>query len=74
MIKKKIFNIIQIGSKNDAASYIFDIFIVIVILLNLFVTFFSTFDQSKDRTEILVANSCQNVADQSIYDDNVLPW
>ena len=47
MIKKKIFNIIQIGSKNDAASYIFDIFIVIVILLNLFVTFFSTFDQSK---------------------------
>ena len=46
MNKKKIFNIIQIGSKSDLPSYAFDIGIVIVILLNLFVTFFSTFEQA----------------------------
>ena len=53
MNKKKIFNIIQIGSKSDLPSYAFDIGIVIVILLNLFVTFFSTFEQAAGHEKIL---------------------
>ena len=53
--KKRIFNIIQIGSRSDVASYAFDIGIVIVILVNLFVTFFSTFDQAKGYENILDA-------------------
>ncbi len=53
--KKKIFNIIQIGSRSDVPSYAFDIGIVIVILVNLFVTFFSTFDQAKGYENILDA-------------------
>lgn len=53
--KKRIFNIIQIGSRSDVASYAFDIGIVIVILVNLFVTFFSTFDQAKGYESILDA-------------------
>ncbi len=53
--KKKIFNIIQIGSRSDVPSYAFDIGIVIVILVNLFVTFFSTFDQAKGYESILDA-------------------
>lgn len=52
-VKKKIFNIIQIGSRNDIPSYAFDIGIVIVILVNLFVTFFSTFEQAKGYESIL---------------------
>ncbi|MCR5800688.1 MAG: ion transporter [Lachnospiraceae bacterium] len=44
--KKRVFTIIQIGSKEDFISYSFDIFIVIAIGLNLFVTLFSTFEQS----------------------------
>ena len=53
--KKRIFNIIQIGSRSDVPSYAFDIGIVIVILVNLFVTFFSTFDQAKGYESILDA-------------------
>jgi len=53
--KKRIFSIIQIGSRNDVPSYAFDIGIVIVILVNLFVTFFSTFDQAKGYENILDA-------------------
>ena len=53
--KKRIFNIIQIGSRSDVPSYAFDIGIVIVILVNLFVTFFSTFDQAKGYENILDA-------------------
>ena len=55
MNKKKLFNIIQIGSRNDVPSYAFDIFIVIVIILNLFVTFFSTFEQSSGYESIIDA-------------------
>ena len=47
-MKKKIFHIIQIGSNDDLASRSFDIFIVVMIFLNLFVTLFATFDVSKD--------------------------
>jgi voltage-gated potassium channel len=53
--KKRIFNIIQIGTRNDVPSYAFDIGIVIVILVNLFVTFFSTFEQAKGYESILEA-------------------
>lgn len=45
-MKKRIFNIIQIGNKTDFPSYAFDIGIVIIIVTNLFITFFSTFQQS----------------------------
>ncbi|MBO4847347.1 MAG: ion transporter [Lachnospiraceae bacterium] len=53
MNKKKLFNIIQIGSKNDIPSFAFDIVIVVVIVLNLFVTFFSTFEQALGHEKLL---------------------
>ncbi len=43
--KKQIFHIISIGDRRDTLSRSFDIFIVAVILLNLFVTFADTFDE-----------------------------
>ena len=46
--KKRIFHIIQIGTNDDIASRVFDIFIVCVIFLNLFVVLFDTFDVAKD--------------------------
>ena len=46
--KKRIFHIIQIGTNDDIISRAFDIFIVVMIFLNLFVTLFATFDVSKD--------------------------
>ncbi len=45
-LKKKIFNIIQIGNKNDIPSTLFDYGIITVIAINLFVTLFSTFEAS----------------------------
>ena len=45
-IRKRIFDIIQIGNKEDIPSAAFDIFITIVIFLNLFATLFSTFKES----------------------------
>lgn len=44
-MKKRIFNIIQIGQKDDLPSRIFDIGIVIVILLNIATLFLETFSQ-----------------------------
>ncbi len=44
-VRKRIFNIIEIGNKNDLPSSLFDGFIVTVILLNLTVTLMQTFDQ-----------------------------
>lgn len=52
-MKKRIFNVIQIGSKLDLPSRIFDIGIVVVILVNLFVTFFSTFSQSAPYKDVI---------------------
>ena len=43
--KKRVFHMIQIGDRRDTLSKSFDIFIVVVILLNLFVTFADTFDE-----------------------------
>lgn len=43
--KKRIFEIIQIGNKNDIPSRIFDIFIAAIVLINITVMFLSTFDE-----------------------------
>lgn len=52
-IKKRIFSIIQIGNREDFPSRAFDIGIVITIILNLFVTFFFTFEASAKYASIL---------------------
>lgn len=44
-IKRKIFNIIQIGDKSNRISRAFDIFITITIVCNIAVTFMQTFEQ-----------------------------
>ncbi len=44
-IKKRIFDVIQIGNRSDLPSRLFDYFIVFVIVLNLAVTFCATFDE-----------------------------
>ena len=44
-LKKKIFNIIQIGDKSTRISRAFDIFITITIVLNILVTFAQTVDE-----------------------------
>lgn len=46
-MKKRIFDIIQIGSKEDLPSRLFDFFIVLCIFLNITVAFLDTFDQLK---------------------------
>lgn len=51
--KKRIFSIIQIGNREDFPSRAFDIGIVITIILNLFVTFFYTFEKSANYTSFL---------------------
>lgn len=45
-IKKRIFKIIQIGSRADIPSLSFDIFIVLIILINIFVTVLQTFEEA----------------------------
>ena len=44
-LKKRIFDIIQIGTRVDIPSTAFDIFIVCMILLSITVTFLQTFDE-----------------------------
>ncbi len=45
-IRRRIFDIIQIGNTSDMPSRLFDWFIITVICLNLFVTIFETFDEA----------------------------
>ena len=52
-IKKRIFEIIQIGNRTDIPSLCFDVFIVLVILLNIFVTFLQTFDEMAEYAGIM---------------------
>lgn len=52
-MKRRIFDIIQIGNREDFISRAFDILITFAILLNLFAIFFETFDASKPYTNIL---------------------
>lgn len=51
--KKRVFDIIQIGNRKDVPSTLFDIFIVVVIFANLFVTIFDTFDESAPYADII---------------------
>lgn len=53
--RKRIFNIIEIGNKDDVPSAVFDRFIVVVIFVNLIVTLMQTFDQFAPYREILDA-------------------
>jgi len=51
-IKKRIFDIIQIGNKSDFISRFFDIFIAGVIILNILVMFLETFSELQAYDEI----------------------
>lgn len=51
-MKKRIFDIIQIGQKGDLVSRFFDMFIVVVIVANISVLFLETFDELADYTSI----------------------
>lgn len=53
--KKRIFDIIQIGKREDFASRTFDLFIVIVIFINIAVLFIETFDKAAGYSAILHA-------------------
>ncbi len=61
-LKKKIFNIIQIGNKNDVPSTLFDYGIIAVIAVNLFATLFSTFDASAPYTKMIDVTETVTVA------------
>ena len=52
-LKKRIFQIIQIGSRTDIPSMCFDIAIVVVILVNISVTFLQTFEEAAGYAGIL---------------------
>lgn len=52
-LKKRIFQIIQIGTRTDIPSMCFDILIVFVILVNISVTFLQTFDWAAGYAGIL---------------------
>ena len=45
--KKRIFDIIQIGYDEDWGSRLFDIVLMILILTNLFIAVYTTFDSSE---------------------------
>ena len=51
--KKRIFEIIQIGNKHDLTSRLFDIFIVIIIFLNIIIMFLYTFDEMRPYMPVL---------------------
>lgn len=53
--KKRIFDIIQIGRREDFASRAFDIFIVLVIFANISVLFMETFDELEKYSNVLHA-------------------
>lgn len=53
--RKRIFNIIEIGNKDDVPSAMFDRFIVVAILINLLVTLLQTFDQLDPIMHVLNA-------------------
>lgn len=51
--KRRVFDVIQIGFDEDWGSRIFDIALMVMILTNLFIAVFSTFDESKPYMGIL---------------------
>lgn len=54
-IKKRIFEIIQIGKSKDVPSRIFDIVLAVNILVNILVTFLCTFDELAAYTRVFHA-------------------
>lgn len=52
-IKKRAFEIIQIGNRTDIPSLCFDVFIVLFILLNISVTFLQTFDGMEEYAGVM---------------------
>ena len=54
-VKKRIFEIIQIGSRTDIPSTCFDVFIIFVILINISVTVLQTFDEAAGYSGIIGA-------------------
>ncbi|MBR3040381.1 MAG: ion transporter [Lachnospiraceae bacterium] len=52
-VRKRIFDIIQIGNKSDIPSAVFDLFITLTIFVNLFVTFYSTFQSAQKFSSTL---------------------
>lgn len=52
-LKKRIFDIIQIGTQVDTISKLFDYFIVCMIVLSITVTFMQTFDQLDHMRKLL---------------------
>ncbi|MBO4782755.1 MAG: ion transporter [Lachnospiraceae bacterium] len=53
-MRKKIFNIIQIGSRDNMPSRMFDIGLTVVILLNILVTFLQTFDELSELSTVFM--------------------
>lgn len=51
--KRRIFDIIQIGYDEDWPSRLFDMVLMCLILVNLFIVIFSTFDQAEPYMDIL---------------------
>jgi voltage-gated potassium channel len=54
-LRKRVFNIVEIGNGEDLPSVIFDRLIVVVIILNLFATLAQTFDQMDPYMTLLKA-------------------
>ena len=52
-LRRRIFNIVEIGNRDDLPSMIFDRFIVVVIFVNLFVTLAQTFEQMDPYMPVL---------------------
>lgn len=57
-MKRRFFDIVQIGNRSDWASAFFDYFIVAVIAINLFVTIYETYDSSVKYKGILEVLEC----------------
>lgn len=61
-MKRKIFNIIQIGDKSNQLSRFFDIFITVIIVLNILTTFLQTFDELSAFTPLFHIIECVTLA------------
>ncbi len=51
--KRRTFEIIQIGNDEDWPSRLFDVLVIVMILTNLFIAIFTTFDQSEPYLDLL---------------------
>ncbi len=51
--KKRVFDIIQIGYYGDWQSKAFDVMVIVMILMNLFIAVFQTFEGSEPYHELL---------------------